>query len=230
MHDPRCDRFTTMMRRHTKTSWNTRETWENEYYVKTNSRTKTSLGKTRLSSLAKSPDGAHWLMRVLMQHHHKQRESHDDNSRRIDEPVEQISKTGNNTVDVPLPKAPTKVARTIRVGSLKKLWWGRQVRQRKEVKMSQLSFVERRILEKHGCQSGEPSQKSGNQGAFSGRNNPSSNGLVGRAMDTRWDHTQLCGAKTRLTLIQILEIKSHSPTLAVCNHGHKLQLWICNKH
>ena len=96
--------------------------------------------------------------------------------------------------------------------------------------MSQLSFVERRILEKHGYQNGEPSQKSGNQDPFSGRNNPSSSGLVGRAMDTRWDHTQLCGAKTRLTLIQILEIKSHSPTLAVCNHGHKLQLWICNKH
>ena len=73
VHDPRCDRFTTMMRRHTKTSRNTRETWENEYYVKTNSRTKTSLGKTRLSSLEKSPDGAHWLMRVLMQHHHRQR-------------------------------------------------------------------------------------------------------------------------------------------------------------
>ena len=189
---------------------------------------------------------------------------HDDKRRRIDEPVSPVStvaqdqvstlspvsfdsETRNDeiAVDVPLPEEPTEMSQgwiteeaffTVSPG-------GRQVRQRKEVKMNHLSPVEKREFLKSMEVEWQTLLK--NQAARVPSLEETAQARA-RWPDRRWartwkpDESKPSGRRAKARLIvkvftdpDLLDIESHSPTLtregfmtvlqSVCSHGHKLQ-------
>ena len=146
-------------------------------------------------------------------------------------------------VDVPLPEEPAEMSGENGQGwiteeALFTVFPGtRQVRQRKEVKMNQLSPAEKREFPKSMEAARVPSLEETAQARAR---------WPDRAMDTRWarvwkpDESRPSERRAKARVIikgfkdpDLLDIESHSPTLtregfmtvlqSVCSHGHKLQ-------
>ena len=227
-------------------------------------------GKTRLTSLEQpsappasaSPDTTQ----------QEAERDHDDQRRRIDEPVSPVftvaqdavstlspvpfdSETRNDevAVDVPLPEETAEMCDENGQGWITEEAFftvspgARQVRQRKEVKLNQLSPAERHeflksmevewqtLLKNHAAKVLSLEETEHAQARW-----------PDRAMDTHWARTRKpddskpsgCRAKARLTIKgftdpDLLDTESHSPTLtregfmtvlqSVCSHKHNLQ-------
>ena len=227
-------------------------------------------GKTRLTSLEQpsvppantSPDTTQQEAEV----------DHDDKRRRIDEPVSPVStvaqdevsifspvpfdsETRNDqiAVDVPLPEEPTEMSGESGQGWITEEAFftvspgARQVRQRKEVKMNQLSLVEGHEFLKGMEVEWQTLLKNQAAKVLSLEITAQARARwPDRAMDTCWartwkqDKSRTSGRRAKARLIikgitdpDLLDTESHSPTLtregfmtilqSVCSHGHKLQ-------
>ena len=225
-------------------------------------------GKTRLTSLEQpSAPTANTSPDTTQQ---ETKEDHDDKRRRIDElestvptaaqdevlvpcpeTFDSVTRDDEIAVDVPLPKETVEMSgkkqpRLDHRSSLLHSLSARQVRQRKEVKMNQLSLAERHEFLK--SMEVEWQTLLQNQAAKVLSLEETAQAQArwpDRAMDTRWartwkpDDSKPSGrrAKARLIIMgftdpDLIDIESHSPTLAregsmtvlqsVCSYGHKL--------
>ena len=230
-------------------------------------------GKTRLTSLEQpSAPTANTSPDTTQQ---ETKEDHDDKRRRIDElestvptaardedsvpcpeTFDSVTRDDEIAVDVPLPEETVEMSEMS--GENSQDWiteeafftvspGARQVRQRKEVKMNQLSPVERHEFLK--SMEVEWQTLLQNQAAKVVSLEETAQAQArwpDRAMDTRWAHTQKpddskpSGRRAKARLIikcctdpDLLDFESQSPTLtregsmtvlqSVCSHGHKLQ-------
>ena len=196
----------------------------------------------------------------------------DDMRRRVDEPETPLSpvvqhenpvlnpvssdmETRNDEIaaDVPLPEEPAEVSGDQPQGWITEEAFvtvspgAGQVRQRKEIKLSQLTPAERREFPKSMDTEWQTLLKNQAATVFSLEETARARERrPDRAMDTRWartwkpDDSMSSGRRATARLIikgftdpDLLEIESHSPTLtregfmtvlqSVCSHGHKLQ-------
>ena len=199
-------------------------------------------------------------------------EDHDDKRRRIDEPESTVptvaqdevltpfpvtfdSDTRNDevAVDVPLPEETVEMSGENSQGWITEEAFfrvspgARQVRQRKEVKMNQLSPAEKHEFLKSMEVEWQTLLKNQAAKVLSLEETAQAQGRwPDRATDTRWartwkpDGSKPSGRRANARLIikgftdpDLLDMRSHSPTLtregfmtvlqSVCSHGHKLQ-------
>ena len=164
------------------------------------------------------------------------------------------TRNGEIAVDVPLPEEPTEMSGEKGQGWITEEAFftvspgARQVRQRKEVKMNQLSPAEKREFLKSMELEWQTLLKNQAATVLSLEETAQARARwPDRAMDTRWartwkpDESKPSGRRAKARLIikfftdpNLLDIESPSPTLtregfmtvlqSVCSHGHKLQL------
>ena len=226
-------------------------------------------GKTRLTSLEQpSAPTANTIPDTTQQ---ETEEDHDDKRRRIDElkstvptaaqdevlvpcleTFDSVNRDDEIAVDVPLPQETVEMSGENSQGWITEAFFtvspgARQVRQRKEVKMNQLSPAERHeflksmevewqtLLQNHAAKVLSLEDTAQAQARW-----------PDRAMDTRWartwkpDDSKPSGRRAKGRHIikgfadpDLLDVESHSRTLtregfmtalqSVCSHGHKLQ-------
>ena len=227
-------------------------------------------GKTRLTSLEQpSAPTANTSPDTTQQ---ETKENHDDKRRRIDEPESTVPTAAQDEVLVPCPETFDSVTRddeiavdvplpeeTVEMSGENSQGWiteeafftvspgARQVRQRKEVKMNQLSPAERHeFLKRMEVEWQTLLQNQAAKVLSLEETAQAQARWPDRAMDTRWartwkpDESKPSGRRAKARLIikgftdpDLLDIESHSPTLtregfmtvlqSVCSHGHKLQ-------